>query len=167
MPIEFVDTAAGIDTARLKALGELVLARLWVHPDSEVVVSFVDTAEMERLHIEWMNLQGATDVMSFPMDELRPGTPEALSGPGMLGDVVVCLPQAAEQAEAAGHTLQQEVELLFTHSLLHLLGYDHDSPVAEQAMFGLQQQLVQDFAVVTAATTVTGTAAACGGEDLA
>ncbi|MBB4071669.1 rRNA maturation RNase YbeY [Leucobacter sp. OH2974_COT-288] len=130
----------------LCALTAFVLRQLYVDPLSEVAITFVDEAEMEQLHLDWMQLPGATDVMSFPMDELRPGTAEHLAGPGMLGDVVVCLPVAAAQAEAAGHPLQAEVQLLVTHSLLHLLGYDHDNPLAEAEMFGLQRQLLADYA---------------------
>lgn len=147
------EKATEIETLGLQELENLaafVLAKMFVHPESEAAISFVDEAQMEQLHLEWMNLPGATDVMSFPMDELTPGTPEALSGPGVLGDVVVCLPVAKTQAQAAGHDLMTEVKVLITHSLLHLLGYDHDNPIAEAEMFSLQAQLLHDFAAESA-----------------
>lgn len=136
---------SNLNLQRLTELAAFVLERQYVHPDTEGAISFVSEAEMERLHMEWMQLPGATDVMSFPMDLLTPGTPDNLQSPGMLGDVVVCLPVAATQAQAADHSLQTEVELLITHSLLHLLGFDHDTPTAEAEMFALQRLLLTEF----------------------
>ncbi|WP_279586794.1 rRNA maturation RNase YbeY [Canibacter zhoujuaniae] len=136
----------GLSEKSLTALVELVFREMHVHSDSEVSISFVDETEMERLHLEWMDLPGATDVMSFPMDELTPGSPAQPAGPGVLGDVVVCLPVAAEQADAAGHSLASEVAMLVTHSLLHLLGFDHHTPLEEAEMFKLQRSLLESFA---------------------
>ena len=83
---------------------------------------------MESLHVQWMDEPGPTDVLSFPMDELRPGTEEAPTPAGLLGDIVLC-PQVAEtQAQGAGHSTLDELILLTTHGLLHLLGFDHAEP---------------------------------------
>ncbi len=140
------DTTDAQVAARLPRLIAFVLQRLFLHPETEVAVSFVDVAEMSRLHEQWMGLTGPTDVMSFPMDQIQPGTVENQAAPGVLGDVVICLPVAQEQADAAEHPLASEIEMLVTHSLLHLVGYDHDSPVAEAEMFDLQRKLLADFA---------------------
>lgn len=79
------------------------------------------------------------------MDELRPGRPDAKTAAGLLGDIVVCPQVAEEQAEAAGHSLEQEVTVLVTHGMLHLLGFDHGTPDEEAEMFGLQRDLVLAF----------------------
>jgi probable rRNA maturation factor len=100
---------------------------------------------MEALHVQWMDEPGPTDVLSFPMDELRPGTEEAPTPPGLLGDIVLC-PQVAEtQAQAAKHSTMDELILLTTHGLLHLLGFDHAEPEEEREMFGLQKELIGAF----------------------
>ena len=85
-----------------------------------------------------MDEEGPTDVLSFPMDELRPGTDDEEPEPGLLGDVVLCPAVAAQQAAAAGHSTDEELDLLTTHGILHLLGYDHAEPDEEREMFGLQ-----------------------------
>lgn len=122
------------------------LQALHVSPDAELAVVFVDEGAMEQLHVQWMDEPGPTDVLSFPMDELRPGTADRPTPPGLLGDIVVC-PQVADvQAKAAGHTMTDEIALLTTHGLLHLLGYDHALPEEERRMFGLQRELLASFA---------------------
>ena len=94
-----------------------------------------------------MDEPGATDVLSFPMDELRPGRPDSQTPAGLLGDVVICPQVAGEQAEAAGHDLATEMNILLTHGMLHLLGFDHATPAEEAEMFGLQRDLVTAFMI--------------------
>ena len=98
-----------------------------------------------RSEAEWMDEPGATDVLSFPMDELRPGKDDEEPEPGLLGDVVLCPQVAARQAHDAGHSTADELELLLTHGILHLLGYDHAEPDEEREMFGLQRQLLTSW----------------------
>ena len=135
------------DETVLQRLTGFVFESLHVHPDTELGVSLVDESAIERLHIEWMNEPGVTDVLSFPMDELRPGRPDAQTPAGLLGDVVICPQVAGEQAEAAGHDLATEMNILLTHGMLHLLGFDHATPAEEAEMFGLQRDLVTAFTV--------------------
>jgi probable rRNA maturation factor len=92
-----------------------------------------------------MGESGPTDVLSFPMDELRPGRDGAPSGPGLLGDVVLCPEVARSQAVVAGHTVAEELLLLTAHGVLHLLGYDHAEPDEEREMFDLQRRLLLTF----------------------
>jgi probable rRNA maturation factor len=102
---------------------------------------------MEALHVQWMDEPGPTDVLSFPMDELRPGTEDVPTPAGLLGDIVLC-PQVAEtQAAAAKHSTMDELILLTTHGLLHLLGFDHAEPEEKREMFGLQNDLILSFHV--------------------
>lgn len=135
---------ADFDAEVIEKLVAFVFDKLYLAPETELSIAVVDDAEMERIHIEWMDLPGATDVMSFPMDELEPGTPEEPSS-GVLGDIVLCPSVAAYQAKNAGHTTLDEYCLLTTHGILHCLGYDHGTPEEEAEMFGLQRQLLEEF----------------------
>ncbi len=141
------ESAIDIDETVLQRLAAFVLEALHVNPQTELGISLVDEAAIERLHIEWMNEPGATDVLSFPMDELRPGRPDAPTPAGLLGDIVICPQIAAVQAEAAGHDTATEINILLTHGMLHLLGFDHATPSEEAEMFGLQRDLVTAFTI--------------------
>lgn len=134
-----------IDEAEFAALGAFVLDALNVHPQAELVITFVETPVMADLHLRFLDEEGPTDVMSFPMDELRPGTADEPSGEGILGDVVVCPEVAAKQAKELGHTAVEEMLLLTVHGILHLLGFDHAEKAEREAMFGLQRQLLLTF----------------------
>ena len=132
----------GLDPERLSRLARYVLDELKVHPQAELSVLAVDVPAMSALHLQWMDEEGPTDVLSFPMDELRPGKDGEEPEPGLLGDVVLCPEVAAAQAAATGHSTRDELDLLLTHGILHLLGYDHAEPREEQEMFGLQRALL-------------------------
>lgn len=134
-----------VDEAEFAALGRYVLDALFVHPQSELAILFVGTDVMSELHVQWMDEPGPTDVLSFPMDELRPGAEGEDQEPGLLGDVVLCPDVAVEQAAVAGHTPVEEMLLLTTHGILHLLGYDHAEPEEEKEMFALQRKLLLTF----------------------
>jgi probable rRNA maturation factor len=139
------ETAVRVDDSELMALAEYVMARLGMARDAELSVAFVDPDDMALLHQEWLDEPGPTDVMSFPMDELRPADPGGPPVTGVLGDVVLCYEIARQQASAAGHSTEHELRILLTHGILHLLGYDHAEPEDEARMFGLQTALVADF----------------------
>ena len=140
------ESAIDVDESVLLRLTRHNLAQLHVSPDAEVAIVLVDEGAMEALHVQWMDEPGPTDVLSFPMDELRPGTDESPTPAGLLGDIVLCRQVAEGQAEKAGHTLIDELILLTTHGLLHLLGYDHAEPEEHRVMFGLQDRLIESFA---------------------
>ncbi|MCM3696564.1 rRNA maturation RNase YbeY [Microbacterium sp. CnD16-F] len=146
MTIEITnESGVEVDETVLLRLTEHNFAELHVSPDADVAILLVDEGAMEALHVQWMDEPGPTDVLSFPMDELRPGTEEAPTPPGLLGDIVLC-PQVAEtQAQAAKHSTMDELILLTTHGLLHLLGFDHAEPEEEREMFGLQKELIGAF----------------------
>jgi probable rRNA maturation factor len=136
------ESGENVDAPRLAALARFVLDGLRVHPLAELSVLAVDTATMATLHERWMDEPGPTDVLSFPMDELRPGSEDREPEPGLLGDVVLCPAVARTQAAAAGHSMEEELDLLCTHGILHLLGYDHAEPDDERDMFGRQSELL-------------------------
>lgn len=125
--------------SEIKELMNFSLKELGLHPDCELTLAFIKDDEMAELHQKWMDLPGTTDVMSFPMDELRPNDPE----PGILGDIVISPVVARAQAEKAGHTFDHEVKILAAHGLLHLIGYDHQELEEEKIMFALQEDLVK------------------------
>jgi probable rRNA maturation factor len=146
MTIEVLnETDADIDVDVLASQARFMLDRLQIHPESELSLVFVDVPAMTELHVEWMDEPGPTDVLSFPMDELRPGVEGQDSEPGVLGDVVICPDVAAAQALTAGHSRDDEIALLLTHGILHLLGYDHGEPDEHEEMFGLQGELLMSW----------------------
>ena len=134
-----------VDVERVQNLAGFVRDELKLHPMVDVGIIFVDEAPMEELHIKWMDEPGPTDVLSFPMDELRPGSEDVPSPEGVLGDIVVCPQIAAKQAQVAGHAPINEILLLVTHGMLHLVGFDHATPSEEQEMFSLQRSLLEKF----------------------
>ena len=139
------ESGASVDEGQLLALGRFVLERLRIHPQADLAITVVDEAAMTALHEQWMDEPGPTDVLSFPMDELRPPDDDEAPAPGILGDVVLCAAVAERQAVAAGHSTEAELHLLTTHGILHLLGYDHAEPDEEREMFGLQRKLLLTF----------------------
>ena len=112
----------------------------------ELSLAIVGDDEMRSLNRAYRRRNRPTDVLAFPMDELdtaRPDDPDP--GPALLGDVVLCPAVAVRQARAAGHTMDDELVLLATHGVLHLLGYDHMEPDEEKEMFGLQSRLIEGW----------------------
>lgn len=134
-----------VDEAEFAALSRHVLDEMHVHPQAELSVILVTADVIAELHERWMDEPGPTDVLSFPMDELRPGREGEPGESGVLGDVVLCPEVAARQARAAGHSTEEELLLLTTHGILHLLGFDHAEPDEEKEMFALQRRLLLTF----------------------
>jgi len=143
-----------VDEPGLAALARYVLDAMRMHPLAELSVLLVDAGTMADLHQRWLGESGPTDVLAFPMDELRPPPPgsdradragEPGMAPGLLGDVVLCPEVAAKQAREARHPVADELELLCTHGILHLLGFDHADPDERATMFGLQDRLLGDW----------------------
>lgn len=138
------ETVWQIDGKVFSDLGIWVMDQMRVSTQSDLTIMFVDPDPIAQLHMRWMNLEGPTDVMSFPMDELEPGTPENPSS-GMLGDIILCPPVAARQGADAGHSTLDELCLLTTHGILHCLGYDHGTAEEEAEMFGIQRSILEEF----------------------
>lgn len=139
------ESGVTVDEGDLAGLCRHVLDEMRVNPLADLSVLLVDTATMTRLHVQWMDEQGPTDVLSFPMDELRPGRDGGVSDAGLLGDVVLCPEVAATQAAGAGHSTADELSLLCAHGILHLLGFDHAEPDEEKEMFALQRNLLESW----------------------
>ncbi|HVQ19016.1 MAG TPA: rRNA maturation RNase YbeY [Actinomycetes bacterium] len=131
-----------VDELGLAELAQFVLDEMQIHAQAELSIMVVDEPTMTHLHEHFMNEPGPTDVLAFPMDELRPMPEGDDVEPGLLGDVVLCPAIAARQAQQAGHSPDDELRLLCAHGTLHLLGYDHHDPEGERTMFGLQAKLL-------------------------
>jgi probable rRNA maturation factor len=135
-------TEQGVDPEELVGVARYVLGEMGIHPMAELSILLVDTAAMEQLHIQWMDEPGPTDVLSFPMDELRPPADDEEPPEGLLGDIVLCPAVTARQAAEHGRTPEAEAEYLLVHGLLHLLGYDHGTAQEQADMFGLKDDLL-------------------------
>jgi probable rRNA maturation factor len=133
----------------LERLARHVLDEMGVHPLVELSIRLVDVDAMTALHEHFMNEPGPTDVLAFPMDELHDQRDDADDDedapPTLLGDVVLCPEVARSQAAQAGHTPDDELHLLCTHGVLHLLGYDHADAAEEREMFTTQSHLLQSW----------------------
>lgn len=168
------ESGVEVDEPALAGLARHVLDEMRVHPLAELSVLLVDESAMTELHVRWMGEEGPTDVLAFPMDELRPPQPGGMhaehdpsdpSGvPGLLGDVVICPQVAAAQARRARHGVPDEIDLLCTHGILHLLGYDHADPQEHAAMFGLQDRLLASWRAEPAGSGPAGGGPADGRE---
>lgn len=153
MSIEVLDESGTelIDVRRTQKLAAFVLDRMRVHPQAELCVTAVDEDTIAELNAKWMEKDGPTDVLAFPMDELRPGKVNEEPEEGVLGDLVLCPVIAQRQAEEAaakgqtGYTATDELDLLTVHGILHLLGYDHAEPEEHAEMFGLQARLLAEW----------------------
>ena len=121
-------------------MADFALSNMQVHPDCELNIRLVTEPEITELHVKWMDLPGPTDVLSFPMDEIKPNSKS--NGPGIVGDIVLC-PSFAERNEK--QSLTKELELLTVHGVLHLLGFDHAQAKEEEVMFKLQEDLLEKW----------------------
>jgi probable rRNA maturation factor len=143
MSIEVLNESGDtIDVTALSRLARFTMDQMRVHPMAELCIKLVDEATIAELNEKWMDKEGPTDVLAFPMDELRPGLVNEEPEEGVLGDLVLCPDIAAKQGETAGHGTEAEIELLTVHGILHLLGYDHAEPEEHKEMFGLQDELL-------------------------
>src|SRR3954466_3473222 len=148
MSVEVLEeSGAEVDARRIAKLSRFVLERLRVHPQAELCIKLTAEAGITQYNEKWMGQEGPTDVLSFPMDELRPGTVNDEPEEGILGDLILC-PQVAERQAAdaqgeghTGYTTTVETLLLTLNRILHLLGYDHAEPEEHREMFGLQARL--------------------------
>lgn len=131
-----------LDVNRLSQLARFVMDEMRVHAQAELCIKAVDEATIAELNEKWMDKEGPTDVLAFPMDELRPGEVGEEPEEGVLGDLVLCPVVAERQGLEAGHGREAEIDLLTTHGILHLLGYDHAEPEEHKEMFGLQDALL-------------------------
>ncbi|HET9914501.1 MAG TPA: rRNA maturation RNase YbeY [Anaerolineales bacterium] len=106
--------------------------------DSELSIILTDDARLHELNLNYLNVDAPTDVLSFPASETDPET-----GARYIGDILISIPRAQSQAQAAGHPLEAEVQLLVVHGVLHLLGHDHARAKEKARMWKAQAEVLQ------------------------
>ena len=131
---------------RYKKLEEIAFKMLGIKTNYEVDVSLVDDETIHEINKNYRNVDRVTDVISFafnddknPKDQINDETTLR-----MLGEILICLPQAERQAKTIGNSLDRELGFLFIHGLLHLLGYDHQTKEEEEIMFPLQEKILSE-----------------------
>jgi probable rRNA maturation factor len=118
-----------------------------VEEHSEVSVTFVSNERIQEINREYRDKDNPTDVISFAMEELGEGEIElaGIEMPRVLGDIIISVPKAIEQAEEYGHSFLRELGFLAVHGFLHLLGYDHMTEEEEKKMFTLQKEILDEY----------------------
>lgn len=131
---------------RYNQLASTTFKMLDVQTNYEIDVSLVDDETIHEINRDYRKVDRVTDVISFAFNDDKDPTSVILSPevPRMLGEILICLPQAKRQAEQIGNTLERELSFLFVHGLLHLLGYDHMKPEDEAIMFPLQDKILEE-----------------------
>lgn len=121
--------------------------RMEEFPDpAEISVSFVDDDQIHEMNLQYRGVDRSTDVLSFPMGENGVYDTNLETGAKILGDIVISMPHAVEQARTYGHSLEREVGYLTAHSMLHLLGYDHEEGGLEKVrMREKEEQVMQQL----------------------
>ncbi|HIW49298.1 MAG TPA: rRNA maturation RNase YbeY [Firmicutes bacterium] len=116
---------------------------------TEVSLSLVTAEEIRQVNRRFRRIDRVTDVLSFPQLSFTPGEEEEKNERGeiILGDILICVARARSQAEEYGHSLRRELAFLTAHSMLHLLGYDHQTKAQEQEMFAKQEQILQSLGI--------------------
>lgn len=148
--IEMVDETEEVSESSLQLIEEVIQKAAEVEDvteDYEVSITLVDNETIREINREYRNQDAVTDVISFALnedgeDELQiiGGAPEQL-----LGDIIISIPRASEQAESYGHSFERELAFLAVHGFLHLLGYDHMTEKEEKTMFAKQEDILQAY----------------------
>ncbi|MEC1522932.1 rRNA maturation RNase YbeY [Neobacillus niacini] len=118
-----------------------------VEDNSEVSVTFVSNERIHEINREYREKDAPTDVISFAMEELGEGEIELIGEelPRVLGDIIISIPKAEEQAKEYGHSFIRELGFLSVHGFLHLLGYDHMEKEEEEKMFSRQKEILDEY----------------------
>ena len=131
------DVTSPIDLKQIEAAVSITLNQAGAPPGSELTVVLADDEELHRLNLQYLDIDAPTDVLSFPADFIDPDTLHPY-----LGDILVSVERAYQQAELQGHSIEQELLLLIVHGVLHLLGHDHAEKAAKERMWALQDQVL-------------------------
>lgn len=106
--------------------------------NGDITIVLTDDRQLHELNLDYLGVDAPTDVLSFPASETDPET-----GAAYLGDIVISIPRAAAQAQAAGHPVEAEAQLLVVHGTLHLLGYDHATDEEKTVMWAEQAKVLE------------------------
>lgn len=150
LSIDFLDeTNEMTETAMEQMEGLLNLAqrKLKITEPCELSVTFVDNDRIQEINREYRGKDKPTDVISFALEELGEGEIQISGGnmPRVLGDIIISIDKAREQATDYGHSVERELGFLAVHGFLHLLGYDHETEAEEKEMFDLQRSILDEY----------------------
>lgn len=140
--VQIEEQVESLDTTAIERAARAVLEAHELSGPCEIVIVLSDDASLHELNRRFRGIDGPTDVLSFADDTRGPFAEGGGDLPRYLGDVVISVERAAEQAQSAGGTVQQELQLLAVHGTLHLLGYDHDTDANKAAMWSVQGRLL-------------------------
>lgn len=148
--IDFFDETNEVAREHIQMIKELigVAAQMEDAPEgAEMSITFVNNERIQELNHQYRGKNQPTDVISFAMEDAGEGELQIIGGemPHLLGDIVISIPKAKEQAEEYGHSFARELGFLSVHGFLHLLGYDHMTEEEEQVMFGKQHNILQVY----------------------
>jgi probable rRNA maturation factor len=129
--------AASLNQALCENAAQEVLRFANLEQEAELTLVLTDDEQVHALNREYRDVDAPTDVLSFPAGDVDPDT-----GNLYLGDIIISLPRALAQAQAEGHSFEDELRLLVVHGVLHLLGYDHADEQAQAAMWAAQAQIL-------------------------
>ncbi|MFC2948387.1 rRNA maturation RNase YbeY [Virgibacillus sediminis] len=152
MHIDFHDSTNTVEPDHfdlLQRLLDFTAEKEDIPQEAEISVNFTGNEEIQELNRNYRQKDKPTDVISFALQETVEGEPEISGddGPLILGDIVISIDKAKEQAEEYGHSLERELGFLAVHGLLHLLGYDHMEKEDEKKMFSRQEEILGEFGV--------------------
>ena len=133
-----IDTRYGFsDNALLERAARFTLDHESAPADAELTIVLTDDTQLQELNKEYLGIDAPTDVLSFPASEIDPETDVPY-----IGDIILSIPRAAQQAESAGHSMEAEAQLLVVHGTLHLLGHDHAEPEEKARMWQAQAEVM-------------------------
>ena len=121
---------------------------------AEISITFVDNEEIQKLNLQYREKDAPTDVLSFPLGEDGVYDTDPTTGAKMLGDVVISMEKAVDQAALYGHSLQREVGYLTAHSVLHLLGYDHQTGLERVHMREKEEKVMEQLGLPASSSYV-------------
>ena len=132
-----IESEFSISEAPLRRAASAALKHQSKPPDSDLTIVLTDDTRLHKLNRDFLGIDAPTDVLSFPASETDPET-----GAPYLGDILISVPRAQAQAEAAGHALEAEVQLLVVHGVLHLLRHDHAQAEDKARMWEAQAEIL-------------------------
>ena len=148
--IDFIDETNEVSEQQQKELEKLLEAAAIyenLQEDAEVSVTFVDNDRIQEINHQYRHKNQPTDVISFALEEMGEDEIQIIGDemPRVLGDIVISIPKAHEQAEEYNHSFMRELGFLTVHGFLHLLGYDHETSEDEKEMFTRQKDILEQY----------------------
>lgn len=140
------DTTFAINESRTLQTAIFAMGYMGLELDTELSISFVSLESMQSLNLEYMQEDAPTDVLAFPMDEIKPAKPGTYAQSGILGDLVFAPEYISKQAVEHNVQFESELDLLIVHGVLHCLGFDHQEETDHREMFGLQAEILEALA---------------------